>query len=89
MNLLFYTDAPAADALFLKNGLIYSSGQPLGPACRTLVRDPELAQSCSALFIPLCPSLEEVCAAYLLSAASKLSAYCYDLMCRHRYPSFG
>lgn len=70
MNLLFYTDAPAADALFLKNGIIYSSGQPLGAACRTLVRDPELAQSCSALFIPLCPSLEEVCAAYLLSAAS-------------------
>ena len=70
MNLLFYTDAPAADALFLKNGIIYSSGQPLGAACRTLVRKPELAQSCASLFIPLRPSLEEVCAAYLLSAAS-------------------
>ena len=70
MDLLFYTDTPADDALFLKNGLIYSSGQPLGPACRALVRDPELAQSCASLFIPLCPSLEEVCAAYLLSAAS-------------------
>ena len=42
MNLLFYTDAPAADALFLKNGIGHSSGQPLGPACRALVRDPEL-----------------------------------------------
>ncbi len=70
MDLLFYTDAPADDAFFLKNGIIYSSGQPLGPACRTLVRDPELAQSCAALFIPLRPSLEEVCAAYLLSSAS-------------------
>lgn len=74
MDLIFYTDAPASEApdaiTLTQTGLVYR-GHGYSPACEAFINNYESMQDCGTLLLPLHPTLEAVCTAYLALSASE------------------
>ena len=72
MQIVFFTQLPnEGNSIILNDGTLYCNGNGFPDSCRYYTENHASLAGCDTLYLPMHPSLEDVCTAYLADAVSK------------------
>lgn len=72
MQIVFFTQLPnESNSIILNGGTLYFNGNDFPSSCRYYTENYTALADCDTLYLPMHPSLEDVCTAYLADAVSK------------------